>query len=78
MGKLCENGMMICFELFYYASNNFLYASVLIICFLYFLLFLSYNYSCCQHAYYASLMNKFESEYPFGNFLEDTSFDELR
>ena len=30
-----------------------------------------------QHNDYASMMITFESEYPFGDFLEDTKFDEL-
>ena len=35
-------------------------------------------YDSCQHNYCASTMNTFESEYPFGDFLEDSKFYELR
>ena len=45
-------------------------------CFWTILLCLSYNDSCLRF-YYDSMMNTFESEYPFGDFLEDSNFDEL-
>ena len=48
-----------------------------VLCFWNLLLCFYYNDSCNQHNYYASTMNTFESEYPFGGFLEDYKFDEL-
>ena len=48
-----------------------------VLCFLPILKCFSYNDSCYQHNHYDSMMNTFESEYPFGDFLEDYNFDEL-
>ena len=47
------------------------------LCLLTILLCFSYNYSRHRHNYYASMMNTFESEYPFSDFLEYYKFDEL-
>ena len=39
--------------------------------------FFFFYYDSFQHNYYDSTMNTFDSEYPFGDFLEDSNFDEL-
>ena len=36
-----------------------------------------FRYDSCIHNFYASSMDNFDSEYPFGTFLEDSKFDEL-
>ena len=36
-----------------------------------------FYYDSCRHNYYASTMNNFDSEYPFGDFLGYYKFDEL-
>ena len=46
------------------------------LCFCSILFLFSYK-DYCTHNYYAPTMNTFESEYPFGNFLEASKFDEL-
>ena len=37
-----------------------------------------FHYDSYQHNYYVATMDTFDSEYLFGNFLEDSKFDELR
>ena len=67
------------FEILSYASNKLPCADVtmILLCFLPILLLFYYNYYFHKHNYYASMMNTFESDYPFGNCLESSNFDEL-
>ena len=70
--------MITCFEILSYASNMLTYASAAMIFFLLnYIVMLPHNVSFHQHNYYDYNMNTFDSKYLFGDFLEDSKFDEL-